>query len=551
MARKRLAHMLAVAAALTFLASLVGADSLGPTDARIKSAVTKALALIEPSTAEYLAHRECFSCHHQALPILALTTARKQGFPVDQQNLRKQLKHTADHLERGRKNYLEGHGQGGQADTAGYALWALEAGAWTPDELTGAVANYLATRHKSQGHWKCSSNRPPSEVSDFTTTYLALRGLTAFATEDQAELAAERRETARQWLLEQKPRDTEDRVFQLRALHYVGEDAAAQQAATELIGQQREDGGWAQTAKLESDAYATGTVLVALHEDGGLDVTDRVYRRGVQFLLEQQLDDGSWHVRSRSEPFQTYFESGFPHGADQFISIAASCWAATALALAAGPEADESPWKVGLASVKITPDEPVRMSGYSSRTEPSQGVAHDLYAKAMAFQDREGGLAVLITSDVIGFTAEFAESACRRIIEKTGLERSQILLNSSHTHTGPTLGLDEAKLEFPADQAQATVRYSRGLQDKLVDLVVASLDRLEPAKLSWGVGVANFVMNRREFTERGVRLGVNPRGLVDRSVPVLRVESPDGELRSGAVRGGVSQHDTHGQRSSN
>jgi hypothetical protein len=85
---------------------------------------------------------------------------------------------------------------------------------------------------------------------------------------------------------------------------------------------------------MESDAYATGTALVALHEAGGLATTDPAYRKGVKYLLAAQLPDGTWHVRSRSRPFQTYFESGFPHGKDQFISLAASGWAATALALA-------------------------------------------------------------------------------------------------------------------------------------------------------------------------------------------------------------------------
>ena len=88
---------------------------------------------------------------------------------------------------------------------------------------------------------------------------------------------------------------------------------------------------------MESDAYATGTALVALHQAAGLAAGDPVYRRGVKYLLATQLGDGTWHVRSRSKPFQTYFESGFPYGKDQFISLAASSWATTALALALPP----------------------------------------------------------------------------------------------------------------------------------------------------------------------------------------------------------------------
>jgi squalene cyclase len=85
---------------------------------------------------------------------------------------------------------------------------------------------------------------------------------------------------------------------------------------------------------MTSDAYATGTALVALHRTGSFRTEDPTYQRGLQWLLKAQLSDGSWHVVSRAKPFQKYFESGYPHGKDQFISITAACWATTALALA-------------------------------------------------------------------------------------------------------------------------------------------------------------------------------------------------------------------------
>src|SRR5207237_5602336 len=118
--------------------------------------------------------------------------------------------------------------------------------------------------------------------------------------------------------------------------------------AQELLKTQRKDGGWSQTEDLDSDAYATGSALVMLHQAASVPVSDPVYQRGLEFLIGAQQADGSWQVRSRSTPFQTYFESGFPHGKDQFISIAASSWAAIAL-LQAIP-AEKSIPKVGLNS---------------------------------------------------------------------------------------------------------------------------------------------------------------------------------------------------------
>jgi squalene cyclase len=133
-------------------------------------------------------------------------------------------------------------------------------------------------------------------------------------------------------------KDTEDRVFRLLALKAADAPASdIESAAKELIGKQRDDGGWAQLdggepeSATKSDAYATGTALVALYDAGGLATSDPVYQRGVAYLLKAQRDDGSWHVISRSKPFQTYFETGFPHGNDQYISASASGWATWAL----------------------------------------------------------------------------------------------------------------------------------------------------------------------------------------------------------------------------
>jgi len=193
--------------------------------------------------------------------------------------------------------------------------------------------------------------------------------------------------------------------------------------------------------------------------------------------------------------------------------------------------------------VKITPEKTVAMAGNAARTNPFDHGAQDIYAKALELEDQQGDRAVLVTTDLIGVSREVAEPVCERIQEKTKLPRSQILLSSSHTHSAPTLRLEERADPgmTPAD-ARSIVVYTRSLQNKLVGVVRQALSQLEPARLSWGSGVAHFVMNRREFTPRGVILGVNPRGLVDRSVPVLRVDSADGKLRAALF--GYACHNT-------
>jgi hypothetical protein len=204
--------------------------------------------------------------------------------------------------------------------------------------------------------------------------------------------------------------------------------------------------------------------------------------------------------------------------------------------------AEPAVWQAGLASVKITPTEPVLMAGYANRTKPSQGVSSDLYAKALALQDEQGTRAVMVTADLINFRGDQAERICAAAMKRTGLERSQILLNTSHTHAGPSMRVeDEDRRRDPASAA-ATQRYIDRLESDLVELMARALAEMKPARLSWGQGVAPFVMNRREFTATGVKLGVNPRGSADRGVPVLRIESPEG--RTIGVLFGTACHNT-------
>ena len=322
---------------LAILAALIAgaADDPGPTPEAIRQSVEKALPLILASTAEYPKHRDCFSCHHQAVPALALATAKERGFAVDAQAIAGLVENAEADLRGAIASYKKGEGQGGGVTRAGYALLTLEIGGKPADDVTDAVLVFLMKRDDSRGYWQASSNRPPSEASDATATYLAVRALSTFGKPDAKDQIAARIAKARDWLISAKPKDTEDRVFRLHALKASHAPAEiVKKEADGLLATRRADGGWAQGDGGESDAYATGTALVALHQAGGLATGDPIYLAALRFLIGSQRADGSWFVKSRSKPFQPYFESGFPYGKDQFISMAASAWAMTALAMA-------------------------------------------------------------------------------------------------------------------------------------------------------------------------------------------------------------------------
>ena len=171
------------------------------------------------------------------------------------------------------------------------------------------------------------------------------------------------------------------------------------------------------------------------------------------------------------------------------------------------------------------------MAGYAARRAPFEAVAQRLYAKALAIEDQAGGTALLITADILGFTAERSESICRRLRDSNGLSRKQILLNASHTHAGPLVA-GSMLASVPESGRAAIERYIGEMEDSIVAAAQKALGDLRPAHLGWGRGVATFVMNRREFTEGGVILGTSPSGPADRTVPVLKVTGTDGRPRT-------------------
>ena len=172
---------------------------------------------------------------------------------------------------------------------------------------------------------------------EFQATALAIYALKRYGRPVDETSTMQTIANAAGWLQRSVPASTQDRAFQALGLEWAGLADPAKESARALIAAQRNDGGWSQMTTLESDAYATGQVLFALHQAGRMPTTDAVYRRGVDYLLRTQAADGSWHVKSRSIWLQPYFESGFPYGRDQFISAAGTAWASLALATVAEP----------------------------------------------------------------------------------------------------------------------------------------------------------------------------------------------------------------------
>jgi Neutral/alkaline non-lysosomal ceramidase. len=212
--------------------------------------------------------------------------------------------------------------------------------------------------------------------------------------------------------------------------------------------------------------------------------------------------------------------------------------AAPALLGAKAYGAPAAPWKAGVSKVTITPTESIWMAGYGNRTRPSEGVLQDLFVKCLALQAGDDKVAVMVTSDLLGFPRDVADPIADQCQKRYGLSRDRLLLNSSHTHSGPVVGhmLMPAYPTFTRQQEEVVARYTQGLIAKVVAAVGQAIAALMPAAVSFTQGSAGFGVNRRHA---GIRTLPGP---VDQDVPVLSVRDAAGKTL--AIVFGYACHNT-------
>ncbi|HEY0872027.1 MAG TPA: ankyrin repeat domain-containing protein [Vicinamibacterales bacterium] len=300
-----------------------------------RAALARTIPLLQRTDVEFLSKSGCVSCHNNTLTAMTVSAARSTGIKVNEEIAASQKKAIGEYVHSWRDRALQGIGIPGDADTVSYVLLGLAAENYPADTATDAMARFLKGQQRADGHWDLLGHRPPIEADELQVTAMSMRSLQLYAPAAQRAQYEPAIARAAEWIAAAEARSTQALAFKVLGLRWShAKPDAIRPVVDRLLAQQRADGGWSQLPTLESDAYATGQVLYALAEGGVIEVNDPAYRRGVAFLLKTQMADGSWFVKSRAIPLQPYFDAGFPHGRDQFISAAATNWAALALARA-------------------------------------------------------------------------------------------------------------------------------------------------------------------------------------------------------------------------
>jgi ankyrin repeat protein len=298
----------------------------------ISGAVISSLALLEKQSDKFIRTAGCNSCHSQSLPSAAAGLARDFGLTSMKSFPRLPATMTPPAEQIMDFNVIS-------ANSVAWELFDAGMNHEPRTQVTDAIVRYIMASQTAEGSWQTPENRrPPMTSGTFQTAALAIYAIKNYAPEVEKLNGDKAIARAVAWLEKATPVTNQDHALRLLGLAWGGGSVAViHSEAKSLAALQRADGGWNQLPAMSSDAYATGEALFALGSAGRMAVSDPVFRKGVEYLLTTQADDGSWHVKSRSIWLQPYLESGFPYGQDQFISTAGTGWATLALTLAAEP----------------------------------------------------------------------------------------------------------------------------------------------------------------------------------------------------------------------
>ena len=204
---------------------------------------------------------------------------------------------------------------------------------------------------------------------------------------------------------------------------------------------------------------------------------------------------------------------------NRFLSILAFCILLHSSLVCAGEI------KAGAARISITPTKPMWLNGYAGREAPATASIHEIWAKSLVIEENKNSRIIFVTTDLLGLSHEVVEAVYKQLAEKYGISRSQLIMNASHTHSGPVVWpcLDVIH-DFNLVDQGTVAEYSHTLTDNIIKVVNEAMGNMVPAKLYSGHGTAGFSINRRNLRDH------NNNGTTDHNVPVLKVATAQGKV---------------------
>jgi hypothetical protein len=190
-------------------------------ETEVRASANKAVQLMEKSMGGLVPNIPCASCHHNNMPLWALSVAKDHGIQVNADLSRRvAIKTYAFLLDVDRAvqgtTFVDPGIEGGE-------LLAFAGSVGVKPSLTTALqVRRMAGLQYADGHWATFDARPPQSISLFMITALNIKALLDHMPASLHQERDARVANARQWLLKNTPASVEDSAFQLLGLQWSG-----------------------------------------------------------------------------------------------------------------------------------------------------------------------------------------------------------------------------------------------------------------------------------------------------------------------------------------
>jgi hypothetical protein len=186
----------------------------------------------------------------------------------------------------------------------------------------------------------------------------------------------------------------------------------------------------------------------------------------------------------------------------------------------------------GAATRDITPDWPISLAGFASRTHPSEGARHPIHVRVIVLQstgdDGEDQRTVIAGGDFLNWGAEQAPRLRQELAELAGTTSDHVLLAATHSHSGPQNSFGVASGVGVADQ-----RFIDLLDERTREATLAAIETIEPVTVHRGQSTFPLGMFRRVPRDGGeVAHVLTKEGPIDHRLTAARFMTPDGRVKA-------------------
>lgn len=181
----------------------------------------------------------------------------------------------------------------------------------------------------------------------------------------------------------------------------------------------------------------------------------------------------------------------------------------------------------GWAQFDSTPPLGLPMGGRGPRFTLGAEILDPLVVQAVVLEDQKGYRTLWISMDMIGMSWQMTSRFRYELSAVTGIPFEAIVLNFSHTHSGPMSGFEG--YATTVEKPKELEAYEMGLLPQTVAIVLEAIDNLRPVTVTVCRGTSEIGINRRRVNADGeMGMGPNPDGYMNRDLWMLDLRGDPG-----------------------